>query len=65
MAQLPLHRRHIAGFLHDEHAHAMPGRMRCFVLSHAGKIPDLIPHGIYHFRVQPAITVGTDACGKK
>ena len=58
MAQLPLHRRYIAGFLHNEHPHPVSGRMRCFVIIHAGKIPDLIPHRIYHFRVQPAITVG-------
>ncbi|KJS03016.1 MAG: hypothetical protein VR65_01790 [Desulfobulbaceae bacterium BRH_c16a] len=58
MAQLPLHRRDIAGFLHDEHAHAVPGRMRCVVFIDAGKIPDLIPHRIDPFRVQPK-----PACG--
>ena len=48
MTQLPLHRRHIAGLLHNEHAHAMPGRVGSLVFIHPGKIPNLIPHRIDH-----------------
>ena len=59
--QLPLHHRHVAGFLHDEHPHAVSGRVGSFLLIHAGIIPDLIPHRIYYLRVQPAITVGANA----
>ena len=48
MPQLPLHCRHIAGFLHNEHPHTVPGRVGSFIFIHPGKIPDLIPHGVDH-----------------
>jgi hypothetical protein len=46
MPKLPLHRRHIAGLLHNEHPHAVPGRVRGLVLIDPGKIPGLIPYRI-------------------
>ena len=58
MPQLPLYRRHIAGLLHNEHPHAVPGRVRGLVLIDPGKITDLIPHRIDHLRGQSTITVG-------
>ena len=48
MAQRPLHRRHIAGFFHNEAPHTMSGRVGSLDFIHPGKIPYLIPHRIDH-----------------
>ena len=58
MTQLPLHCRHIAGFLHNEHPHTVSGRMGSFIFIHPGKISYLIPNRIYHLRRQSSVAMG-------
>ena len=58
MPQLPLHCRHIAGFLHNEHPHAVSSRVRGLTFIHPGKIPHLILHGVDHPWGESTVAMG-------